>query len=603
MTAQLSTVGPPSEARHAASDPASFPSLQPQRIPAEHTFTSWDGTEIFYRAWPPERPAAKALLLFHRGHEHSGRWQETVDLLDLPDVAIFAWDQRGHGHSPGERGRAPSISAVTKDADCFARHIAKAHGIRTEDTAVIASSVGAVIAAAWVHDFAPPICGMVLAAPALRVKLYVPLAIPFLRLREKFLPGGTVKSYVKAKMLTHDAAQAAAYDADPLIFRQIANNVLLDLHDTGTRLVADAGAIQTPTLLLAAGSDWVVNFPAQCEFFRRLGSRVKQMEVFPGFYHSLFHEKDNRRVIDRTRAFIEECFARSPEPDNLLDADRGGFTRTEYDLLCAPGSLRYRLARGAMNLYGHLSTGIRLGWFWGFDSGATLDYVYENKPRGITPLGKLVDYFYLNAIGWRGIRVRRENLQKLLEATIRKVHASGRPVHILDIACGAGRYVLETMHRVSDVPVSATLRDYRQSNLDAARKLAEELQLKDVTTALGDAFDRESLASVRPRPTIAVVSGLYELFPENAPLVRSLQGMADVLEDGGYLLYTCQPWHPQVEFIARTLTNREGKPWIMRRRTQAEMDALVCAAGFEKIEQDIDPWGIFTVALARKVRR
>ena len=75
------------------------------------------------------------------------------------------------------------------------------------------------------------------------------------------------------------------------------------------------------------------------------------------------------------------------------------------------------------------------------------------------------------------------------------------------------------------------------------------------------------------------------------------------MDDGGYLIYTCQPWHPQVEFIARTLTNREGRPWIMRRRTQAEMDALVRAAGFEKVDQDVDPWGIFTVSLARRVRQ
>jgi hypothetical protein len=42
--------------------------------------------------------------------------------------------------------------------------------------------------------------------------------------------------------------------------------------------------------------------------------------------------------------------------------------------------------------------------------------------------------------------------------------------------------------------------------------------------------------------------------------------------------------------IARTLTNREGKPWIMRRRTQAEMDELVRTAGFEKLGQKIDQW-------------
>jgi alpha-beta hydrolase superfamily lysophospholipase/SAM-dependent methyltransferase len=567
----------------------------------EHTFATWDGSSLFYRAWLPEEPASKAILLFHRGHEHSGRWQETVDALGLPDVAMFAWDQRGHGESSGERGRAPNMAALIKDADWLARHIAKTHGVQLENTAVVASSVGAVIAAAWVHDFAPPIRGMVLAAPALRVKLYVPLAVPFLRLKEKVLPGGSVTSYVKAGMLTHDPKQAAAYDADPRVFRKIAVNVLLDLHDTGTRLLADAAAIRTPTLLLAAGKDWVVQLPAQREFFRRLGSPVKQLEIFPGYFHSLFHEKENRRVIDRVGKFLEACFLRPAQADGLLDADQGGFTRTEYDLLRMPASMRWSMTRAGLKMCGKLSTGIRLGWQSGFDSGVSLDYVYENKPKGVTPIGKIVDYFYLNAVGWRGVRVRRQNLQRLLAATIERVHQSGRPVHILDIASGPGRYVLETMQRLREIPISATLRDYKQENLDAARKLAGEFQLQNVAIAQGDAFDRASLAASTPRPTIAVTSGIYELFPENAPVLNSLRGVADALEEGGYLIYTCQPWHPQVEFIARALTNREGRPWIMRRRSQGEMDSLVRAAGFEKLEQDVDPWGIFTVSLARRV--
>ena len=50
--------------------------------------------------------------------------------------------------------------------------------------------------------------------------------------------------------------------------------------------------------------------------------------------------------------------------------------------------------------------------------------------------------------------------------------------------------------------------------------------------------------------------------------------------------------------IARVLTNREGRPWIMRRRTQEELDDLVRAAGFEKQAMEIDREGIFTVSLA-----
>ena len=451
----------------------------------EHTMTSWDGTELFYRAWLPEKPADKALLLFHRGHEHSGRWQETVEALKLHDVAVFAWDQRGHGRSPGDRGYAESLSVVIKDADVFARHICQTHGIDLANTMVLAHSVGAVIATAWVHDYAPPIRGLILAVPAFRVKLYVPFAIPFLRLKQKLLGRGYVKSYVKAKMLTHDAEQAAAYRADPLIFRQIAVNILLDLHDTSTRLLADAGAITVPTLMLAAGSDWVVKMSAQKQFYQRLGSPVKQMEILPGFYHAIFHETGRQQVVDRVRAFIEDGFARPWQGDGLLDADKGGFTRTEYDLLRAPGGMRWAMMRWFMKMAGWLSQGIRLGWRNGFDSGLTLDYVYENKPRGITPLGRLIDYFYLNSIGWRGIRVRRENLQRMLRRSIEEVHKSGRPVRLLDIASGPGRYVLETMKALADIPMSAVLRDYKQENLVAAAQLAGQLGVKNVAIAPG----------------------------------------------------------------------------------------------------------------------
>ena len=156
------------------------------------------------------------------------------------------------------------------------------------------------------------------------------------------------------------------------------------------------------------------------------------------------------------------------------------------------------------------------------------------------------------------------------------------------------------MRDLPEIPLSAVLRDYKQENLDAARRLATELGVANVSIVPGDAFDRASLANITPKPTITIVSGLYELFPSNEPVMDSLRGLAEAVEPGGFLIYTNQPWHPQMEFIARVLRNREGHPWIMRRRTQAEMDDLVRTAGFEKVRQEIDQWGIFTVAMARK---
>jgi alpha-beta hydrolase superfamily lysophospholipase len=76
-------------------------------------------------------------------------------------------------------------------------------------------------------------------------------------------------------MLTHDTVEAERYAADESIFRQIAVNVLLDLHDTSSRLLEDAAAIDIPTLMLVAGSDWVVDSAAQRRFFDGLSSPIK----------------------------------------------------------------------------------------------------------------------------------------------------------------------------------------------------------------------------------------------------------------------------------------------------------------------------------------
>jgi alpha-beta hydrolase superfamily lysophospholipase/SAM-dependent methyltransferase len=570
---------------------------------AEHTFTSWDGAELFYRAWLPASKTDKALLLFHRGHEHSGRWQETVEALEFKDVAVFAWDARGHGRSPGERGAARNGADIIKDVDLFARHVSERYAVPFENMILLAHSLGAVHVAAWVHDYAPRIRAMILATTAFRVRLYIPFAIPALRLKQKFSGGGYVQSYVKAKMLTHDAQEAAQYESDPLIFRQIAINVLLDAYDTGQRLLADAGAIQTPTLMLGAGRDWVVSLKAQQEFFERLSSPIKEMEVYPDDYHAIFHEQERHRIVDRVRKFINERFAQRVATPSLLQADRAGHTWSEYERLRRNGKMRFAVARAGLKMAGRLSRGVDLGWRSGFDSGLSLDYVYKNEPHGSIGLGRLIDKSYLNSIGWRGIRQRKVNLEEALRNVIAKVHEEGRAVRILDIAAGAGRYVIETMHRNREIPMSARLRDYKQENVDAARALAAEFKIDGITATAGDAFDRDALAAITPSATIGIVSGLYELFSSNELVLRSLQGLFSAIESGGYLIYTNQPWHPQVEFIAGVLRNREGKPWIMRRRTTGEMDELVRAAGFEKSAMEVDEWGMFTVSIARKVDR
>ena len=580
------------------------------RTAHERTFRTHDGVDLFYRHWPaPEGPARGAIVLFHRGHEHAGRMAHLVDELGLPEFDFFAWDARGHGRSPGARGDAPSISAMIRDVQTFAKHICDAHGFAMEDIAVVAQSVGAVLAAAWVHDYAPRIRCMVLASPAFRVKLYVPFARPGLALMHKVRGNFFVTSYVKAKFLTRDTARMASYDSDPLIARAISVRILLGLYDVSERIVADAAAIVTPTQLFVSGADWVVHHGPQHVFFDRLGATVKERHVLHGFYHDTLGERDRAMPVARMRTFLLRRFEAPLAIADVTNADLAGFTREEADALAAPlpplspRGLYWAATRAGLRFGATLSDGVRLGQETGFDSGSTLDYVYRNAASGVTPLGRMIDRNYLGAIGWTGIRQRKLHLEELLRNAIADRRAQGGPVRVLDVAAGHGRYVLDAIAKGGQ-PDTILLRDFIERNVEQGDALIRARRLDGIAAfERGDAFDRASLAAIAPHPTIGIVSGLYELFPDNAMVRTSLAGLADTIEDDGLLIYTGQPWHPQLELIARGLTSHRGGAWVMRRRTQMELDQLVESAGFRKIDQRIDQWGIFTVSMARRLPR
>lgn len=384
--------------------------------------------------------------------------------------------------------------------------------------------------------------------------------------------------------------------------------ILLGLYKAANRVIGDAQAIRLPVLLLTSDTDWVVHRAPQDEFFARLGLTTRKKHVRRGFLHDTLGERDRKLALDKVRDFIERIFAVDTRQPSLRDAHKTGYIFEEERGLhmslprFSPANLMFSAQRAAMHSIGRLADGVRIGIETGFDSGASLDHVYRNEASGRYGIGKLIDRGYLNAIGWRGIRIRKGHIESAIGKAARTLASDGLAVHIFDIAAGHGRYVLDAIGRLGVRAESALMRDYVEANVTAGRALIDQRGLSGVARfERGDAFDADALARTTPQPTIAITAGLYEFYSNNDAVLRSLQGLARAVPSGGFLIYTGQPAHPQLEMIARTLTShRDHKPWIMRRRTQAELDELVRASGFIKVEQWMDEWGIFTVSLARR---
>lgn len=251
---------------------------------------------------------------------------------------------------------------------------------------------------------------------------------------------------------------------------------------------------------------------------------------------------------------------------------------------------------------GRFSCGIQIGFRYGFDSGNMLDYVYENTPRGLFLVGRLIDRAYLNGPGWTGIRLRKIHLKHILKEIIEANKKNHKETVVMDLAGGPGRYLLETIQENPNSSLTVICRDMSEEALSRGRELAGKLGIQRIIYERADAFNPKDLKRASPKPNVIVVSGLYELFTDNNIIRKSMRDISDVLSLGDYFVFTNQPYHPQLELIARILPNRIGEPWVMKLRSDEEVKGWASEAGFQTIKTLVDHEGIFSVNLAQKIR-
>src|SRR5688572_15505876 len=72
------------------------------------------GTDLAGEAHVPANPRA-GLLIVHGMAEHRGRYAEAVQRFTGQNIAVFTFDLRGHGQSPGNRADITSFQVFIAD--------------------------------------------------------------------------------------------------------------------------------------------------------------------------------------------------------------------------------------------------------------------------------------------------------------------------------------------------------------------------------------------------------------------------------------------------------------------------------------------------------
>ncbi|GIW46437.1 MAG: hypothetical protein KatS3mg078_0314 [Deltaproteobacteria bacterium] len=263
----------------------------------------------------------------------------------------------------------------------------------------------------------------------------------------------------------------------------------------------------------------------------------------------------------------------------------------------SPKRWYYGFFSAFLRTVGRLSEGIRIGYTYGFDSGMIMNYVYENTPRGRFYIGRFIDRIFLDQITCKAFRsikqIQKDMIKKYLE------ERDGKPTFIVDLASGKADYIYCALKEVEGANVRVLLRDIDEKALRESRVIAERLGLVDrIKYEVGDALDPQSLKEIYPRPNLVVEVGLYGIIHEDELIRKHLHHVRNILNPDA-LLFNVQTYNPQIELIARVLTNQKGERCIWHLRPVDRVVGWAREAGFENPEITMDPYGIYAVVMMR----
>jgi alpha-beta hydrolase superfamily lysophospholipase len=235
-----------------------------------------------------DRPRA-ALLLLHGFGEHTGRHAATLHALAAAGIAAYAYDQRGHGDSPGERGFVPSFDALVDDVLAMRARVAAAEpGL---PLFLMGQSMGGLLAIRAIQRAPGGVRGAVLCAPALSIGADVPPAARgVLMALAGVLPKLPVASLDITK-LARDPAVGAAYVADPLVYHgRVPVRSAAEMARAGDAALAAAPQWHTPTLLFQGTDDAIASADGARRFARDAAGEDFTLRLIDGGYHELLND-------------------------------------------------------------------------------------------------------------------------------------------------------------------------------------------------------------------------------------------------------------------------------------------------------------------------
>ena len=237
-----------------------------------------------------------AIVLVHGFGEHSGRYKDAVipRLLE-ENLAVFCYDNIGHGKSGGKRGHCHSYTALLELLDNM---IAKARLLNPNKPIFLyGHSMGGNLVLNYDMRIKSELAGIVATSPYLKLAFQPPKWKMVLgKLMLGMIPSVTMSSGLDPQHISRINQEVEKYIADPLVHDRVSPMYSFPIMEGGEWAINNASKIKTSTLLLHGTGDKIIDYRATEKLHKN--SNCTQLHLIEGGYHELHNDVGSKNTLD-----------------------------------------------------------------------------------------------------------------------------------------------------------------------------------------------------------------------------------------------------------------------------------------------------------------
>ncbi len=270
----------------------------------EDHFLCTDGSQLFYRYWIPQEAPRAALIIIHGFSDHSGRYLSIVDSLIPRGIALYSFDQRGHGRSPGQRGYINSFDTFRDDVLSFTHLVTAQHP--DIPLYMLGQSMGGLIVLNFGLHYPQEVDGVIATSPHLSDPPVSPILITLSRVLSTVWPTFSMDAGLDNTSISRDPNVVQDFLDDPLRHGKGTARLSTELSKAVADTNANAAGFQPPLLITHGTADRLTDPEASRHFYEKVASSNKTFIAYEGGYHEGHNDIHRERVIIDIAQWLEE---------------------------------------------------------------------------------------------------------------------------------------------------------------------------------------------------------------------------------------------------------------------------------------------------------